>query len=301
MSNDFQTTAGQSALLEHAGNLDRFYESTVFAVEYAAQAINEVVEKYGSQKLTPTLKKDGSPVSEADRAAHDVLKTRLAAFSSFPLISEEEASGVPPLESVIDQPFFWLADPLDGTRDFLAGETTFAVSLALMRVEKGIVTPYFGCIADPTLQTTWWGSRDTPLTKRRNGEADALPDAVEGVAGIDREIRVLGSRSIPSERMKALYEFWRVNKIERMGSALKFARIAEGSFDVYPRFGPTSEWDTAAGQVLLEITGGGLFSIETGQPMHYGKPHWRNHGFLAASSQKLIQEWLPQIKKRLSD
>ena len=167
-----------------------------------------------------------------------------------------------------------------------------------MRVFENTITPYFGCIADPTLETSWWGSRDTPLTKRIHSEQVELPSAVNGFASANVKLRILGSRSIPSDRMAALYKFWDVGEITRMGSALKFARIAEGSFDAYPRFGPTAEWDTAAGQLLLEITGGGLYSLETGQPMSYGKPLWRNHGFLAARTADMATEWLPRIQKR---
>lgn len=296
MANHFQAIDGQSELLSLVGNLDRFFEDAVVACEFAGKAITDIVAENHSQNLPRDIKIDGSPVSAADRAAHEELTKHLMASSPFPIVSEEEPGGVPSLASVIQHPFFWLADPLDGTRDFLAGEKTFAVSLALMRVANGVVTPYFGCIADPTLETTWWGSRETPLTKRIHSEDVALPKAVTSEAGVDRNIRVLGSRSIPSDRMTQLYEFWRVKEIERMGSALKYARIAEGSFDVYPRFGPTSEWDTAAGQLLLEISGGGLYSIETGKLMHYGKPEWRNHGFLAVGSKKLMEEWLPQIQ-----
>ena len=99
--------------------------------------------------------------------------------------------------------------------------------------------------------------------------------------------------------MQSLYDFWKVTEITRLGSALKFALIAEGSFDVYPRFGPTSEWDTAAGQLLIEISGGELASLRTGKPMAYGKPSWLNDGFLAMSSEELMQEWLPQVRSRV--
>lgn len=296
---DFQTTQGQSQLMLEVGSLDRFYEEAVLAVEYAGAAILEAVETSGFGRILSNAetKDDGSPVSQADRASHAELTKRLKSISPFPIVSEEEPGGVPPLETVIQHPFFWLADPLDGTRDFLAGEKTYAVSLALMHVDRGVVTPYFGAICDPNQQTTWWGSRDTPLSKRVHSEEVELPSATPDANG---PLRVLGSRSIPSDRMKSLYEFWKVNEVTRLGSALKFALIAEGSFDVYPRFGPTSEWDTAAGQLLLEISGGGLYSIETGCPMHYGKSNWLNHGFLAMGSTKLMEEWLPLLREKLS-
>ena len=295
--NEFQVTDGQNQLLAEVGRLDDFYASAVLAVEYAAHAITEDVATRGFRSIQSASesKGDGSPVSSADRASHEALVRELSMISSFPIVSEEEPAGVPDLASVIESPFFWLADPLDGTRDFLAGEKTFAVSLALMQVSNGVVRPYFGCIADPTAQTTWWGSRETPLTKRIDGEEVDLPPTRKPGS----PIRVLGSRSIPSDRMQSLYDFWKVTEITRLGSALKFALIAEGSFDVYPRFGPTSEWDTAAGQLLIEISGGELASLRTGKPMAYGKPSWLNDGFLAMSSEELMQEWLPQVRSRV--
>ena len=299
-TNYFQTTEGQSQLLREVGSLDSFYADVVAAVEYAAEAIVQDVSSRGfpSIQSKAQAKADGSPVSSADQASHDVLVQKLKECSPFPIVSEEDPGGVPGLESVLGSPFYWLADPLDGTRDFLAGEKSFAVSLALMRVSKDGVRPYFGCICDPTEQTTWWGSRETQLVKRIQGEEVPLKGGSEGgpEVGPEAPLRVLGSRSIPSERMNDLYKFWNVTEVTRLGSALKFALIAEGSFDVYPRFGPTSEWDTAAGQVLLEITGGGLISLKTGLPMAYGKPAWRNEGFVAMRTEAMIETWVPKVR-----
>ncbi len=298
-NNEFQVTEGQNHLLAEVGRLDDFYAAAVLAVEYAAEAITRDVATRGFRAIQSASeeKSDGSPVSSADRASHEVLIRELASCSPFPVVSEEDPRGVPDLQKVIQHPFFWLADPLDGTRDFLAGEKTFAVSLALMRVSNGVVRPYFGCISDPTEQMTWWGSRETPLVKRVDGVEVEIPEVSTSAATVP--MRVLGSRSIPSDRMKSLYEFWKVTEITRMGSALKFALMAEGSFDVYPRFGPTSEWDTAAGQLLLEISGGQLVSLKTGESMAYGKPDWKNEGFLAMRSEDLMREWLPQVRSRL--
>lgn len=303
-SNEFQPTEGQNRLLREVGLLDPFYELAVEAVEFAAEAINQTIEAHGFQDVLKNseAKGDGSPVSSADIASHETLRKYLQEFSPFPIVSEEEPGGVPAVESVRSAPFFWLADPLDGTRDFLAGEKSYAVSLALMHISEatGEMTPYFGCLSQPSARTSWWGSRDTQLTKRIDGDVVDLPDqkSNDGPAGTAK-LRILGSRSIPSDRMRSLYEFWNVTDITRLGSALKFALIAEGSFDAYPRFGPTYEWDTAAGQLLLEIAGGGLVSIETGRRMQYGKVDWRNEGFLAMRSQELIDEWMPRVRSSI--
>lgn len=301
-SNEFQSTEGQSGLLREVGLLDPFYARAVEAVEYAAESINQLVrsDRFQDVLKSSEAKHDGSPVSAADRASHEILTQYLRDCSPFPIVSEEEPGGVPSVETIRGASFFWLADPLDGTRDFLAGETSYAVSLALMHVSAGSgrISPYFGCICHPAKLTTWWGSRDTELTKRVEGEMVELP-LLQDQLLTEAPLRVLGSRSIPSERMQSLYDFWKVTNITRLGSALKFALIAEGSFDVYPRFGPTCEWDTAAGQLLLEISGGALVSLESGRPLEYGKLNWRNHGFLAMRSQTLIEEWLPRMQGRV--
>ncbi|MDX9731578.1 MAG: 3'(2'),5'-bisphosphate nucleotidase CysQ [Bdellovibrionales bacterium] len=312
---DYQQAAGE--LRAAVGDLELFYEKVAAAVEAAGRAILDEVARCGMRRvqLSAEQKGDGSPVSQADRAAHAVLEKCLGGMSPFRVISEEDPNGVPNETEVLEQlggGFFWLADPLDGTRDFIAGEETFAVSLALMRVYekegKRHVYPWAGCIGDPSHQLSWLAARERRgrLTKRQEGREIELPMAETKVSDVretglreEGALRVLGSRSIPSDRLKAVYEFWGVERVMQMGSALKFALIAEGSYDVYPRFGPTSEWDIAAGQLLLEETGGALVDLSSGRPMEYGKPQWQNPGFLAAGSRELAQKWLPLLRVHL--
>lgn len=278
------------------------------AVESAGRLICDTVRARGLAEIQTTReeKGDGSPVSLIDRLAHDSLERDLAGLAKFAIVSEEDPNGPLAIDEIAVDEFFWIADPLDGTRDFLAGEKTFAVALALMRKLKpeesafaggSLAHPYLGLIHDPSGEQTWGAMRFGSLKKWRNGSETDLPKPERRSEG---ELRVLGSRSIPSHRMQELYRFWGAQTVMRMGSAMKFALIAEGSYDVYPRFGPTAEWDTAAGQVLLEVSGGGLVPISLPvRSMPYGKAAWLNPGFLAAGSQELLTKWIPILVQKL--
>lgn len=280
------------------------------AAENAGRVILEAVKSKGLTAIQSTYqqKGDGSPVSEIDRLAHESLCRDLNKLADFLIVSEEDPEGPLSLGQIPDGSFFWIADPLDGTRDFLAGEKTYAVALALMRKLDPAETarepncrahPYMGIIHDPSGEQTWAAMRFGKLRKWIQGKEIELPAPERRFES--GKLRVLGSRSIPSQRMQELYRFWGAEAVVRMGSAMKFALIAEGAYDVYPRFGPTSEWDTAAGQVLLEVSGGGLAPIAMPvRPMPYGKTNWLNPGFLAVGSRDLLEQWLPLLAKRLS-
>lgn len=296
-------SSSRARLLEIIGTKAEavFFAEAQSIAEQAGQKIIDEVLRRGMSVVVENSneKSDGSPVSEIDLLAHSVLAKGLCAISDFPLVSEEDPAGPLGLEKIGDGNFFWLADPLDGTRDFLAGEKTFAVALSLMRKASsdleaqvvGHARGYWGTIVDPSERRSWAASRFQRLAKRIAGQPVAVSRDFS-----ERPIRILGSRSIPSHRMEQLYRFWGSNDVTRMGSAIKFALIAEGLYDVYPRFGPTSEWDTAAGQILLEAESGGLYSLLTGEPMQYGKKSWSNGGFLAARTNELLETWTPRMR-----
>lgn len=302
MQTRLQSVGSHEADLLHGARL---------AAENAGRLICQAVQTRGLKDILTTReeKGDGSPVSAIDLLAHDSLARDLAKLAAFPIVSEEDPDGPLALEHIEADGFFWIVDPLDGTRDFLAGEKTFAVALALMRkllpeereAAGGFAHPYLGVIHDPSGERTWGAVRFGNLQKWVRGQPAKLPrESDPRPRRADGELRVLGSRSIPSHRLQELYRFWGTETVERMGSALKFALIAEGSFDVYPRFGPTAEWDTAAGQVLLEVSGGGIVPIALPvRPMPYGKPAWLTPGFLAAGSQSLLAKWVPTLVQKL--
>ncbi len=298
----------RSQIQLEALGLEAMFLGARFAVEKAGRLISEELATQGLSaiQLTHENKKDGSPVSAIDRLAHESLVRDLGEVSDFLIVSEEDPAGPLALEKIPPDCFFWLADPLDGTRDFLAGEKTYAVVLTLMRKldqnessrdPRGLADPCLGIIHDPSGGQTWAAWRFGKLRKWIRGEEVQMPTPSR--CHELGQLRVLGSRSIPSQRMQELYRFWGAQTVVRMGSAIKFALIAEGAYDVYPRFGPTSEWDTAAGQVLLEVTGGALAPIELPiRSMAYGKDNWLNPGFLAVGSRALLDRWLPLLAHR---
>ncbi len=217
-------------------------------------------------------KADRSPVTEADHAAEAIITAGLrAATPEIPVVAEEEmaAGGVPDLSDA-----YWVVDPLDGTREFTNGRDEFAVCIGLVRAGR----PVLGVVGAPAGGVLWGGIVGTGAWRHdAQGEhriAARLPPA-EGLV-------VVASRSHGDPaRLDAFLEGRKVAKLINAGSALKFCRVAEGEADLYPRFGPTMEWDTAAAQAVLEAAGGQVLVLETMQPLAYGKPDWRNPHFLA--------------------
>jgi 3'(2'), 5'-bisphosphate nucleotidase len=217
-------------------------------------------------------KTDKTPVTEADLASERVIIDILAAaFPEIPAVSEET---VP--EAGFEKPAarFWLVDPLDGTREFVARNGEFAVLIAL--VEHG--RPVLGVVHGPAVGLTYTAQGPgTAMRRRAGGQFEPIRARVPAADGIV----VVHSRSHENSRRLAEYFEGRpVLERRKCGSALKFGVLAAGDADLYPRFGTTMEWDTAAGQAVLEAAGGHVLSL-SGEPLGYGKPGLKNDGFLA--------------------
>jgi 3'(2'), 5'-bisphosphate nucleotidase len=242
------------------------------AARRAALAAGEAIMRVYAQDFEIREKTDKTPVTAADLAAERVIVAILEeAFPDIPVISEEqvEAEGLPP-----SAPCFWAVDPLDGTREFIAKNGEFAVCIGL--VEAG--RPILGVVHGPALGLTYAACGPGTATRRKNGgNAEPIAARPPGADGLV----VVHSRSHESSRRLAEYlADYPVKDRVKCGSALKFGVLAAGEADLYPRFGTTMEWDTAAGQAILEAAGG---RVETrdGAPLLYGKPGLRNDGFIA--------------------
>ncbi|MCC5611734.1 3'(2'),5'-bisphosphate nucleotidase CysQ [Nostoc sp. CHAB 5834] len=216
-------------------------------------------------------KADDSPVTQADREAEALILSRLAAlYPDVPAVAEEqsEADGRP--EVAADR--YWLIDPLDGTKGFVAGKESFTVNIALIEAGRTVV----GVVTAPANGVTWRSAPGGGAEMRRFGEpwraikVRDRPD--EGIA--------LLSHSVTDEEATRLAARHGCTQWQGTDSSLKFCLIAEGRFDAYPRTGPTSEWDTAAGQAVLEAAGGRVLAAD-GQPLGYGKPGFLNGPFVA--------------------
>jgi 3'(2'), 5'-bisphosphate nucleotidase len=241
--------------------------------ERAAFAAAEAILEIYASDFAVASKSDASPLTLADSRSEAIILRHLAAAApEIPVISEEQAEtdGLP--DAV--PPRFWLVDPLDGTKEFIKRNGEFTVNIAL--VEHG--EPILGVVGIPAKGVVY-------------GAAGPGSARVTDAGG---RIRAIAARLCPEEGATVAYsrshadtdrlEEWlaaqRIAARIVAGSALKFCLLAEGAADLYPRFGPTMEWDTAAGHALLNAAGGGVTLLD-GTPFRYGKPGFRNPGFVA--------------------
>ncbi len=231
-------------------------------------------------------KADASPVTAADLAAHRIIVDGLRQLTpDIPIVSEESAVVVPAAERRL-WPRMWLVDPLDGTREFVKRNGEFTVNIAL--IEAGVST--FGVIQAPVTAALWHGAPGYGAF-RRNGSDDTAIHVRHLREGDG--LRVAASRSYRNPRTEALLSHLVGSEPVALGSSLKFCRLAEGGMDVYPRFGPTSEWDPAAGQAILEAAGGVVLDPQ-GRPFRYNQRDTILNGdFIALGDPALPwREWL---------
>jgi len=224
----------------------------------------------------PQYKGDGSPVTAADLAADAVIRRELAQhLPGVLVITEESCSAV--TAAYADR--FILVDPLDGTREFIKGSTEFTVNIGL--IEHG--SPVAGAVHAPALGLLYVGGKTAYRARLGNADADPFSDAMQPIAVRPEPPEgwhVVVSRSHLDPATKEWIGRHRVAEHRPAGSSLKFCLVAEGEADVYPRLGPTMEWDTAAGHAVLSAAGGSVMDLD-GRPMQYGKPDFRNGSFIA--------------------
>ncbi len=245
-------------------------------VELARQAGARIMTFYG-RAIDVRAKDDRSPVTDADEAAEAIILPGLERLTpGVAVISEEAASKVAALSAGSrDAGAFWLVDPLDGTKEFIKRNGEFTVNIAL--IERA--TPRFGVVYLPATDTSYVGLVGNGASVRR-GREPAKP--ISARAAPAEGLTVLASRSHAND--EALDEFLATRNVrERLsaGSSLKFCRVAEGIADLYPRFGRTMEWDTAAGHAVLLAAGGSVRRLD-GMPLTYGKPGYENPHFIAS-------------------
>jgi 3'(2'), 5'-bisphosphate nucleotidase len=228
----------------------------------------------GEHPALLTAKSDGSPLTLADIAAHRVIFEGLRQFCpDIPVVSEEDAASQ--VHRRPDQ-MFWLIDPLDGTKEFLARNGEFTVNIAL--VNKGEVV--WGVVYAPVLDQTYWGGKRVGAWRQTASEITPIQVAAPTNAPDIR--RVIASKSHLNAETTSFIQRLGHADIIQAGSSLKFCRVAEGAADIYPRLAPTCEWDTAAAQAVVEGAGGYVYD-SSGAPLRYGKPEVLNPHFIAAA------------------
>ena len=243
-----------------------------------------IMDIYNSNEFEFLLKSDDSPVTAADKKADEVISQGLKKFfPEVPIVSEEQVKSHDLSASV-----FFIVDPLDGTKEFIKRRGDFTVNIAL--VANG--EPIRGVVYAPARQRLFYTDE--------NGEAvEEMPYFSLSKMGLVKKIKTASSNNTAlkvvaskSHRDKKTDEYisnYQCKELVNAGSSLKFCLIAAGEADLYPRFGPTMEWDTAAGHAVLSAAGGSVLQAEDKQPLKYGKPNYKNPFFIAASKNVILK------------
>ena len=241
-------------------------------IDIVREAGSVILNFYNNQEPNITYKTDQSPLTEADLMSHKVISSQLSSISQIPIISEESENIHTKSE------IYWLIDPLDGTKEFISKNGEFTVNIAL--IENHF--PLIGIVFHPVSGIAYIGGKNLGAIKieETNEHKDIF------VSGAHSPIRVVASRSHLNESTKNfIKELGSVTTIHS-GSSLKLCLVAEGLADIYPRLAPTSEWDTAAAQAVVEGAGGSVLTLD-GSRVKYQKENILNPDFIVRGANKL--------------
>jgi 3'(2'), 5'-bisphosphate nucleotidase len=270
----------------------KLLETAIHAAILAGEKIRII---YAEEEHGVSYKDDDSPLTRADSAAHDYIAQQLSE-TNIPLLSEEDARNHG-FEERKNWSRCWIVDPLDGTKEFIKRNGEFTVNIALS--ENGV--PVLGVIYAPIPDVLYLAEKDGGAFLIREASKLVLENGVLlqncvrlPLQSLPEICTVVGSRSHASPETDAFVEqlrarFGAVDFIAA-GSSLKFGLIAEGKAHVYPRFAPTMEWDTAAGQIIVAESGGSMIAFDTKKPMTYNREELRNGWFLAATSLAFVEK-----------
>lgn len=241
-------------------------------LEPIARAAGDIIMAIYSQPFTVEYKGDESPLTAADKGAHEVIVQALTGLTpDIPVLSEESGPEVMGLRHGWSR--YWLVDPLDGTKEFVSRNGEFTVNIALIEDGK----PLWGLVYAPVLDRLWYGGKGMGAWRVADGKREAIQTLPHQEGS---PWRVVGSRNhLSRETLDYLAPFGDIELVS-MGSSLKFCIIAEGGAELYPRLAPTCEWDTAAAQAVLEGAGGSVTRLD-GSPLAYNKPDILNPWFVA--------------------
>ena len=227
----------------------------------AAEASARILEIYATA-FDVTAKDDNSPLTAADLASHQTIVAGLRALTpGIPILSEESAAI--PFTERRQWRRYWLVDPLDGTKEFVKRNGEFTVNIALIEEYE----PVLGVVRVPVTGLCYFAARGYGAFCEEPGQ---LPQAISvKPLTSGQSVRVVGSKSHGGPGLQQFVAALGSHQLVTIGSSLKLCQVAEGAADVYPRMGPTSEWDTAAAQAIVEVAGGRVVSAETGEPLRY--------------------------------
>lgn len=255
------------------------------ALAIALAAGEAIMQVYRSDDFNVSHKDDRSPLTRADLAAHDLIIAALRKLTpELPCLSEEGAAI--PFAVRGQWPRYWLIDPLDGTKEFIKRNDEFTVNLALIDNGETVL----GVVHAPALELTYFAAHDAGAHRLRDGRRDAIRTRKTPVRPV-----LVASRSHRDASLDALLAHAPPHDEISKGSSLKFCLVAEGSADLYPRTGPTSEWDTAAGHCVAEQAGGAIRTLPDWRPLRYNqKESLLNPGFVVMGEP--MYSWRDSLK-----
>ena len=254
--------------------------------QLAQEAGHRVLKLFRSEALGVDYKSDRTPVTEADQAAHDHIVSGLMRLTpAIPVLSEESSPEQHGMRRS-DWDWHWLVDPLDGTREFIRGSEEFTVNIALIRGDR----PVLGVVDVPAKGSVYLAHEGGGAFLRAAGSG--VSESIAARQPAARPFRVLASRSHAASAVELYVGALGVSRRRAVASSLKFCLIARGEADIYPRLGPISEWDSAAGQAVLECAGGAVIDLQ-GRPLRYRKPSTLNPPFIACGDP--AHDWLQYL------
>lgn len=237
----------------------------------ALAAGEDILQIYESGDFSIEAKSDESPLTRADKAAHNKIVSFLN-DTGLPILSEEGREISYGERSKWE--YFWMVDPLDGTKEFIKKNGEFTVNIAL--IKDGV--PILGVVYPPIIGDLYWGLKGKGAFKEINGSLDELKVSKRSLT--DSGLKVVASRSHMSDKTQEFVNYLKKPEVVSRGSSLKFLLVASGEADVYPRYGPTMEWDTAAAHAIVSEAGGSVVQEDEVTALTYNKDNLLNPHFI---------------------
>ncbi len=243
-----------------------------------------IMDVYNNNKLEVLIKSDDSPVTIADKKADEIISKGLKKyFPEIPVITEEQVKS-----HDLNASIFFIVDPLDGTKEFIKRRGDFTVNIAL--VVNG--EPTRGIVYAPARQRLFYTDANGEAVEEMAYFSVSKLGSIKKIKTASSDntaLKVVASKSHRDKKTDEYISKYQCKELVSAGSSLKFCLIAAGEADLYPRFGPTMEWDTAAGHAVLSAAGGSVFQAEDKRPLKYGKQNYKNPFFIAASKNVILK------------
>lgn len=246
-------------------------------LDIARKAGEAIIDIYDSGDFSIEAKADDSPLTIADKTANDIICAGLEKLSKlYPIISEENK--LVEYEERSAYEYYWLVDPLDGTKEFIKKNGEFTVNIALIHKQRVVM----GVVYAPVLDEMYWAAKGEGAYLEQDGESTKLN--ANTFTTEDEGLRIVCSRSHLNDETQAFVDKLKAPVLVSKGSSLKFLILAKGNAELYPRIAPTMEWDTAAAQIILEEAGGSVKIFGTDDPVVYNKKDLLNPYFVASAN-----------------